>query len=74
MAVTEDFKGLRIGQKLMYAAIDYSRRVGKKRIILDSNTKLAPAITLYKKVGFSEIPYDPNTPYQRCNIRMELML
>lgn len=74
MAVTSGFQGLRIGQKLMYAAIDYSRRVGKKRIILDSNTKLEPAINLYKKVGFREIPHDSNSPYQRCNIRMELML
>jgi len=74
MAVSPKFQGLRIGQKLMYAAIDYSRRSGKLRIILDSNTKLEPAINLYKKVGFREIPYDPNTPYERCNIRMELML
>ncbi|MBL4754120.1 MAG: GNAT family N-acetyltransferase [Flavobacteriales bacterium] len=74
MAVTADFQGLRIGQKLMYAAIDYSRRAGKRRIILDSNTKLRPALALYEKVGFREIPYDPNSPYQRCNIRMELML
>ena len=74
MAVTSGYQGLRIGQKLMYAAIDCSRRVGKKRIILDSNTKLQAAINLYKKVGFREIPYDPNSPYQRCNIRMELKL
>jgi len=58
MAVTSGYQGLRIGQKLMYAAIDCSRRMGKKRIILDSNTKLEPAINLYKKVGFGEIPYD----------------
>ena len=74
MAVTSGFQGLRIGQKLMYAAIDYSRRMGKKRIMLDSNTRLQPAINLYKKVGFREIPYDPNSPYERCNIRMELLL
>jgi len=74
MAVTSGFQGFKIGQKLMYAAIDYSRRAGKKRIILDSNTKLEPAINLYRKVGFREIPCDPSSPYQRCNIRMELLL
>lgn len=72
MAVTEDFKGLRIGQKLMYACIDYAGRTGANRVFLDSNRKLTPAITLYNKVGFREIPVPTDTPYERCNIRMEL--
>lgn len=74
MAVTEEYQGLRIGQKLMYACIDYAGRVGSKRLFLDSNTKLTPAITLYNKVGFKEIPVPEDTPYERCNIRMELHL
>ena len=74
MGVLEDYRGLRIGQYLMDAAIDYSRKVGKSRIWLDSNRKLTPAITLYKKNGFKEIQVDPDTPYERCNIRMELFL
>lgn len=74
MAVTEEYQGLKIGQKLMYACINYAGRTGVKRLFLDSNTKLTPAITLYNKVGFKEIP-DPNdTPYERCNIRMEMFL
>lgn len=72
MAVTEEYKGLRIGQKLMYACIDFSGRQGIKRVFLDSNTKLTPALTLYRKVGFREIPVPEDTPYERCNIRMEL--
>lgn len=74
MAVTEDYQGLRIGQKLMYACIGYSGRIGAKCLFLDSNTKLAPAIKLYNKVGFKEIPVPKDTPYERCNIRMELYL
>lgn len=74
MAVTEEFKGLRIGQKLMYACIDQARKMGCERLFLDSNRKLTPAITLYLKVGFKEIPVPEDTPYERCNIRMELML
>lgn len=74
MAVTEEYQGLRIGQKLMYASIDFAGRTGAKRLFLDSNTKLTPAITLYKKVGFREIPVPKDTPYERCNIRMELHL
>lgn len=74
MAVTEEYQGLRIGQKLMYACIDFAGRTGAKRLFLDSNTKLTPAITLYNKVGFREIPVPKDTPYERCNIRMELYL
>ncbi|MDP3359793.1 MAG: GNAT family N-acetyltransferase [Lutibacter sp.] len=74
MAVTEEYQGLRIGQKLMYACIDYAGKTGAKRLFLDSNTKLKPAITLYNKVGFKEIPVPKDTPYERCNIRMELFL
>jgi len=74
MAVTENFKGMRIGQKLMYACIDYAGRNGITRLFLDSNRKLTPAITLYHKVGFKEIEVPKDTPYERCNIRMELYI
>lgn len=74
MAVAKEFRGLRIGQKLMYAAIHRAGELGTDRLFLDSNTKLNPAITLYKKVGFKEIPVPEDTPYERCNIRMEIKL
>ncbi|MTI30198.1 GNAT family N-acetyltransferase [Xanthovirga aplysinae] len=74
MAVTEHYKGMRIGQKLMYECIAYASREGIKKLFLDSNRKLTPAITLYHKVGFKEIPVPKDTPYERCDIRMELYL
>jgi GNAT superfamily N-acetyltransferase len=72
MAVTERFQGLRIGQKLMYACIYWAGEMGLTKLFLDSNRKLMPALTLYKKVGFREIPVPKDTPYERCDIRMEL--
>ena len=74
MAVTAGYQGLKIGQKLMYACIDYAGQNGVKRLFLDSNRKLTPALALYKKVGFKEIPTPKDTPYERCDIRMELYL
>ncbi|MBL4703100.1 MAG: GNAT family N-acetyltransferase [Flavobacteriales bacterium] len=74
MGVTAKSQGLKIGQKLMDAAIEYSKQAGIKRIMLDSNRKLAPAIRLYHKVGFKEIAVPEDTPYERCDIRMELLL
>ncbi len=74
MAVTNKFQGLRIGYKLMMACIDFTKEHKFKGLFLDSNTKLEPAINLYRKVGFVEIPVPEDTPYERCNIRMELPL
>jgi DNA-binding MarR family transcriptional regulator/GNAT superfamily N-acetyltransferase len=74
MGVYKKHRGLHAGQLLMDAAIRYSKKVGKHKVWLDSNRKLLPAIQLYQKNGFVEIPVDPNTPYERCNIRMEKLL
>lgn len=74
MAVTEEYKGLRIGQKLMYACIDYAGQHGVKRLFLDSNRTLIPALNLYNKVGFKEMEEKVETPYKRSDIRMELFL
>jgi GNAT superfamily N-acetyltransferase len=74
MAVTEEYQGLKIGQKLMYASIHFSAQKGIKRLYLESNTKLEAALRLYRKVGFKEIPVASNSPYKRSNINMELYL
>lgn len=72
MAVDEKFQGRGIGEKLSYAAIEKAKQLGASKIILYSNTRLTPAIKLYRKIGFSEIPVDG--PYKRSDIKMELML
>jgi len=74
MAVNPRHRGYGIGDKLMQACIDFTRSRGRRRIILESNTKQAAAIQLYRKSGFKEIPLDPNSQYVRANIRMELVL
>lgn len=74
MAVAPRFRGLGIGDRLIEACIAYAVEHGKSRIGLDSNTKQIAAINLYRKYGFREVPLDPNSPYVRVNIRMELAL
>ena len=69
MAVDEKYQGKKIGQALADAAIIKSKKIGAEKIILYSNTILQPAIALYKKIGFQEIPVDG--PYKRTNIKME---
>lgn len=72
MAVEERFRGQSVGQLLAEAAIAKARGLGAHTIILYSNTVLAPAIALYRKIGFREVPVDGT--YARSDIKMELML
>ncbi len=58
----------------MSACIDYGKREGKSKIILESNTKQVAAIKLYRKFGFKETALDPNFQFIRANIRMELAI
>lgn len=72
MAVDAKFRGLKIGQALSEACLEKARHLGAKKIILYSNTLLAPAISLYRKIGFVEVPVDPI--YKRSDIKMEITL
>ena len=72
MAVDEKYQGLKIGKQLAETAIQKAKEKKANKIILYSNTKLITAITLYRKLGFKEIPVDG--PYERSDIKMELIL
>ncbi|MGB6152816.1 MAG: helix-turn-helix domain-containing GNAT family N-acetyltransferase [Pricia sp.] len=73
MAVSPDAQGKGIGSKLGNAIIERARKLGASKLYLESNTILNPAISLYRKLGFQKISHR-STPYQRCNIQMELIL
>jgi GNAT superfamily N-acetyltransferase len=73
MAVAEHARGLGAGYLLGEAAKTAARAAGASRVILESNTVLTPAISLYRKLGFTEFTGVPSE-YSRCNIHMELQL
>jgi GNAT superfamily N-acetyltransferase len=73
MAVAPAARGKGVGELLGRAAIERARRAGAHRVELLSNTALAPAIRLYRKLGFVEAPLG-TTDYQRADIRMVLEL
>jgi GNAT superfamily N-acetyltransferase len=73
MAVAEHARGVGAGFKLGEAAKQTARASGASRLILESNTVLTPAITLYRKLGFVEV-HGAHSEYARCNIHMELRL
>lgn len=74
MAVDPQFQGLKIGLKLMEFSIDFAKKQNWKSITLYSHRSLVPAINLYKKMGFKEIPVEENSHYERSDIKMILEL
>jgi ribosomal protein S18 acetylase RimI-like enzyme len=73
MAVDETFRRKGIAEALSKAAFDKALLLGAQKVILYSQTELQPAILLYKKLGFKEVPIEPGV-YKRANIKMEINL
>ena len=74
MAVSPKYQGQKIGQKLMNHCIEFSRQKNWGKIKLYSSTKLTPALSLYKKVGFKEVQLEKDVHYVRSDIKMILEL
>lgn len=73
MAVSNVAKGKGIGILLGEKVIEQAKLLNANKVYLESNTLLVPAINLYKKLGFKRVS-GISSPYERCNIQMELKL
>lgn len=73
MGVSPKTQGKGIGKLLGNHIIEKAKFLGAKRIFLESNRVLKPAINLYLKLGFKEI-VGATSPYERSDIQMELDL
>ena len=74
MAVSPNYRGLKIGQHLMQHCIDFAKAQEFNTLMLYSNRILENAIYIYRKYGFIEIPVESDSPYKRSNIKMELKI
>lgn len=73
LAVSPKAQGKGIGILLCKAAVNKAKELGAKKLFLESNTLLKPAIHIYKKIGFKELSeYHP--AYERGDIQMELTI
>lgn len=70
MTVSEQARGTGVGKALMQACIDRAKALGAPRLYLETNASLAPALGLYRAMGFVDLPAR-DTPYARCNVWME---
>ncbi|GAB3862065.1 GNAT family N-acetyltransferase [Hymenobacter terrigena] len=74
MAVSPAAQGRQIGYLLGQAAVQRARDLGGRRVYLESNSKLAPALALYRRLGFQDLAEPNPSPYARADVQMELLL
>jgi putative acetyltransferase len=76
MAVTEEYKGRGIGHQVLEATIAKARELGAKRLYLETNHTLTPAIRLYRAHGFRDVPPERAvmSPYARADVFLEMEL
>ena len=70
MTVSEDLRGSGLGKLLMQRCIDVGAELGATRLYLETNSSLAPALGLYRAMGFKDLA-PTETPYVRADVFME---
>jgi putative acetyltransferase len=76
MAVTEAAQGMGVGRFQLEEVIAAARLAGAKRLYLETNHALTPAIRLYERVGFKKVPEERvvKSPYARADVFLEMWL
>ena len=74
MAVTASAQGLGVGRLLLERVVAEARAAGAKRLFLETNSALTPAIRLYESVGFEHVPSERVVAptYARVDVVMEM--
>ena len=75
MIIREEYRGQGLGEVLCRAAIDKALNLGTRNVVLYSHSSLKAALSLYRKLGFTEVPLEPGiySPF-RCDIKMEIAI
>ena len=72
MGVLPEAQGHGIGRLLVEKVIERYRARGGTELYLETNSSLTPAISLYKKMGFIQVPRPEDTPYDRADYFMAM--
>jgi hypothetical protein len=59
---------------LVAAAIDKAREMGMRRVYIETNSILSPALKLYGDAGFVPLQQKIVSPYARADVQLELLL
>jgi GNAT superfamily N-acetyltransferase/DNA-binding MarR family transcriptional regulator len=74
MAVTKSARGRGIGKLVGREAIRVAQEMGFMKMYLETNTKLAPAIGLYRELGFKHRDFPYKSDYSRADVYMDIGL
>ena len=66
MWIAPDFRGLGLARRLLGELEEHARRLGHRRVVLDTNATLTEAVALYERSAYEAIaPYNDNPYAQR---------
>jgi ribosomal protein S18 acetylase RimI-like enzyme len=74
MAVSPEYRGRGLGERLGRAVVDFARDAGAALLFLETNSSLANAIRLYERLGFVHAARPAPSEYERADVYMELRL
>jgi GNAT superfamily N-acetyltransferase len=74
MGVRPQAQGKGAGRMLVAAAIERARAMGMRRVYIETNSKLGPALKLYRDAGFQPLAAAIPSPYARADVQLELFL
>ena len=75
LAAANQYTGTGAGSAVFKACMDYAIRQGAEKISIISNTILKPALHIYKKFGFKEVPLDKKYwGFDRADIQFEYIV
>lgn len=74
MGVRPEAQGKGAGRMLVAAAIAKAREMGMRRVYIETNAKLGPALKLYSDAGFQPVRETIPSPYARADVQLELFL
>jgi ribosomal protein S18 acetylase RimI-like enzyme len=74
MGVRPAAQGRGAGRMLVAAVVDHARAMGMRRVYIETNSVLGPALKLYRDAGFVPLRERIATPYQRADVQLELIL
>ncbi len=63
MWVRESLRGVGLGPRLLAELEGHARRLGHRRLLLDTNATLTEAIAMYRRSGYAEIERYNDNPY-----------
>lgn len=74
MGVKPEAQGKGAGKMLVAAAIAAARTMGMRRVYIETNSRLGPALKLYRDAGFEPLKTTIPSPYARADVQLELWL